>query len=37
LTDSYVVSNAKLKNAIGKNLPLSTREGLLHTFLSFKR
>ncbi len=37
LTDSYVVSNAKLKNAIGKNLPFSTREGLLHTFLSFKR
>lgn len=37
LTDSYVVSNGKLKNAIGKNLPFSTREGLLHTFLSFKR
>jgi nucleoside-diphosphate-sugar epimerase len=37
LTDSNVVSNAKLKNAIGKNLPFSTREGLLHTFLSFKR
>jgi nucleoside-diphosphate-sugar epimerase len=37
LTDSYVVSNAKLKNAIGKKLPFSTREGLLHTFLSFKR
>jgi nucleoside-diphosphate-sugar epimerase len=37
LTDSYVVSNAKLKNAIGKNLPFSTREGLLRTFLSFKR
>jgi hypothetical protein len=37
LTDSYIVSNGKLKNAIGKNLPFSTREGLLHTFLSFKR
>lgn len=37
LTDSYIVSNDKLKNAIGKNLPFSTREGLLHTFLSFKR
>jgi nucleoside-diphosphate-sugar epimerase len=37
LTDSYVVSNTKLNNAIGKKLPFSTREGLLHTFLSFKR
>ena len=37
LTDSYIVSNAKLKNAIGKKLPFSTREGLLNTFLSFKR
>jgi nucleoside-diphosphate-sugar epimerase len=37
LTDSYIVSNAKLKNAIGKDLPFSTREGLLNTFLSFKR
>ena len=33
----YYISNDKLKNAIGKNLPFSTREGLLHTFLSFKR
>jgi nucleoside-diphosphate-sugar epimerase len=37
LTDSYIVSNDKIKNAIGKNLSFSTREGLLHTFLSFKR
>jgi len=36
LTDSYVVSNSKIKYAIGKNLPLSTREGLLQTFLAFK-
>ena len=26
---------AKIKNAIGKNLPLSTNEGLLKTFQSF--
>ena len=35
LTETYVVSNAKIKNAIGKNLPLSTNEGLLKTFQSF--
>lgn len=37
LTESYVVSNAKVKNAIGKELPLSTKEGLLKTFQSFIR
>ena len=36
LTDSYVVSNQKIKNAIGKPLPVSSREGLLKTFKSFK-
>jgi nucleoside-diphosphate-sugar epimerase len=36
LTDSYVVSNQKIKTAIGKPLPLSSREGLLKTFNSFK-
>jgi nucleoside-diphosphate-sugar epimerase len=35
LTSSYVVSNAKIKTAIGKPLPLSSREGLLNTFKSF--
>lgn len=36
LTSSYVVSNAKIKIAIGKPLPVSSREGLLRTFQSFK-
>ena len=35
LTSSYVVSNAKIKDAIGKPLPVSSREGLLKTFKSF--
>lgn len=35
LTSSYVVSNAKLKAAIGKSLPVSSREGLLKTLDSF--
>lgn len=35
MTSSYVVSNAKIKAAIGKPLPLSSREGLLKTFNSF--
>jgi nucleoside-diphosphate-sugar epimerase len=36
LTDSYVVSNKKLMTAIGKPLPVSSREGLLRTFQSFQ-
>jgi nucleoside-diphosphate-sugar epimerase len=36
LTDSYVVSNKKLMSAIGKPLPVSSREGLLKTFKSFQ-
>ena len=36
LTSSYVVSNAKLKAAIGKPFAVSSREGLLKTFKSFK-
>jgi|Laugresbdmm110sd_1035091.scaffolds.fasta_scaffold00244_15 nucleoside-diphosphate-sugar epimerase len=36
LTSSYVVSNAKIKNAIGKPLPISSREGLMKTFQSFQ-
>lgn len=37
LTDSYVVSNFKLKNAIAKPLPLSSTEGLLKTFKFFNK
>jgi nucleoside-diphosphate-sugar epimerase len=37
LTDSYVVSNRKLMNAISKPLPVSSREGLLKTFQSFQK
>jgi nucleoside-diphosphate-sugar epimerase len=37
LTDSYVVSNKKLMSAIGKPLPVSSREGLLRTFQSFQK
>ena len=35
LTDSYVVSSAKLKSALGKNLPVSSRDGLIKTLNSF--
>jgi nucleoside-diphosphate-sugar epimerase len=35
LTSSYVVSNTKIKAAIGKPLPVSSNEGMLKTFLSF--
>ena len=35
LTSSYVVSNAKIKAALGKTLPVTSREGLLKTFKSF--
>ncbi|WP_445721075.1 NAD-dependent epimerase/dehydratase family protein [Flavobacterium sp.] len=35
LTSSYVVNNDKIKAAIGKPLPLSSREGLLKTFETF--
>lgn len=38
LTDSYVVSNSKIKTAIGiSNLPLSSRSGLIKTFNSFSQ
>jgi nucleoside-diphosphate-sugar epimerase len=36
LTDSYIVSNKKLITAIGKPLPVSSREGLLKAFQSFQ-
>ncbi len=35
LTESYVVSNQKIKSAIGKNLKVSARDGLIKTFNSF--
>lgn len=36
LTESYEVSNAKIKKVLGKELPVSAREGLKRTILSFK-
>lgn len=36
LTEDYVVSNSKIVAAIGKSLPISSKEGLLKTFESFK-
>ena len=35
LTENYVVSNKKIIKAIGKPLPVSSKEGLLKTFKSF--
>ncbi len=35
LTESYVVSNQKIKFAIGKDLPVSVKDGFLKTFNSF--
>lgn len=35
LTESYIVSNAKIKEALGKPLPVSSNEGLIRTFQSF--
>ena len=35
LTESYIVSNDKIKNALGKPLPISSKEGLIRTFESF--
>ena len=35
LTECYVVSNAKIKEALGKTFPVSSKEGLMRTFQSF--
>jgi len=35
LTNSYVVSNSKLLNSIGTELPIKTKEGLILTFKTF--
>jgi nucleoside-diphosphate-sugar epimerase len=37
LTESYIVSNTKIKKALLKELPISIKEGLVKTFKSFKR
>jgi nucleoside-diphosphate-sugar epimerase len=37
LTADYVVKNTKLKNAIKKDLPENTKDGILKTLLSFKK
>ena len=37
LTESYIVSNQKIKLAIGKPFPSSTKEGLMKTFYSFRK
>lgn len=36
LTENYVISNFKILTALGKSLPVSSKEGLLKTFESFK-
>jgi nucleoside-diphosphate-sugar epimerase len=36
LTENYVVSNDKIKKALGKELPVSAREGLNKTIASFR-
>ena len=36
LTESYIVSNEKLKKNIGKELPLTSRVGIINTFKTFK-
>ena len=35
LTETYIVSNKKIKKAINKQLPLNSKEGLFKTFNSF--
>lgn len=35
LTENYIVSNRKIIKAIGKDLPVSAKEGLIKTFQSF--
>ena len=35
LTETYIVSNDKIKKAINKPLPVNTEDGILKTFISF--
>ncbi|MFI0492192.1 MAG: nucleoside-diphosphate-sugar epimerase, partial [Flavobacterium sp.] len=37
LTENYVIDNSKIVTAIGKSMPISSEEGLLKTFESFKK
>jgi nucleoside-diphosphate-sugar epimerase len=37
LTDSYIVSNKKIKQLLAKPLPLTTKEGFIKTFQSFNK
>lgn len=37
LTDSYVVRNSKLNQALGQSLPISAKDGLSKTIQSFKK
>jgi nucleoside-diphosphate-sugar epimerase len=37
LTESYIVSNLKIKTAIGKEFPVSAKDGLIKTFNSFHK
>lgn len=37
LTENYVISNHKIVKAIGKSLPVSSKEGLIRTFESFRK
>ena len=37
LTENYVVSNKKIKNALRKGLPISTQAGLIKTIKSFEK
>ena len=36
LTESYMVSNLKIKDAIGKSFPIKSKQGLLKTFKGFR-
>ena len=36
LTESYVVSNEKIKKAIGKSFPVNSKNGMLNTFKAFQ-
>ena len=37
LTESYMLSNIKIRKALGKPLPVSSKEGLIRTFDSFSQ
>lgn len=37
MTENYIVSNQKIKNALRKNMPVTSKEGLRKTIESFKK